>query len=221
MPTIPYVNSKGDRIPGVTTINGNLGWSTTPLMIWAWKQGYDQCKDKRPYKYNDVADKAAEAGTIAHALIEADIKGIFYDTSECDPELLSLAETAYLNFLQWKENYKFEAIETEPHLISEVYQFGGTPDMIARINGKPALFDWKSGSGIYEDYLIQISAYKVLWEENHPDILLDGGFHLLRIDKESATFTHKYWHNLDRAWEAFLHLLELHTLHKELKRLAK
>ena len=70
MPTADYKNAKGVRIPGNTTvINGNLGWSKNGLMYWAWEQGRNG-KDFRQSR-----DDAADAGTLAHALIEADIKG--------------------------------------------------------------------------------------------------------------------------------------------------
>lgn len=221
MPTVPYYNSKGERVPGVTTVKGNLGWSNRALNYWSWQQGYDQCKAGKPFQYGDTLEKAAEAGTIAHAMIEADIKGEVFDSDGYDAELVSLAETAFLNFLQWKENYKFVPVETEPHLVSENYQFGGTPDMIAEINGVLCLFDWKTSGGLYEDYLIQLAAYGQLWNENHPDNPIIGGYHILRVDKETATFTHKYIYNLDSAWRVFLQLLELHNAHKVLKKLVK
>jgi len=216
MPTIPYKNSKGERLPGVTTILGDLGWNKRQLMHWAWKEG---CEGR---DYKDTSTKAADAGTIAHALIEANIKGILYPVEEYDKPLVEKAETAFLNFLQWKDNVKFEVIDTEPHLISEVFRFGGTPDCIARINGKIALFDWKSGNAIYEDMIIQLGAYRMLWNENYPGSYIEDGVHILRIDKDYASFTHKYLglSELDMAWEAFLSLLKIHSLHKELKRLS-
>jgi len=216
MPTMKYQNSKGERLSGVTTIiNSNLGWSKQQLMWWSWQQG------KAGKDYKETVKIDAAAGTLTHALIEADIKGLpSIDTKEMDKECVAKAETAYLNFLEWKAMVKFEVVATEPHLVSEVHQFGGTPDCLAKVNGKLVLFDWKSGGGVYEDMLIQLSAYKVLWEENYPSQPLTG-FHLLRIDKETANFVHHYWGDLSRAWDVFLNLLAIHTAHKILKKLAK
>jgi hypothetical protein len=221
MPTIPYYNSKGERLPGVTTVKGNIGWSTDALVWWAWKEGFAQCQRGDHLKPKDTVEKAADIGTIAHYMIECDIKGLTPDLSSYSKESVDKAETAYLNFLQWKQNMNFKPIVVEPHFISEVYQFGGTPDLVAEINGKPSLFDWKSGSGLYADTLIQLAAYRVLWEENNPDILLAGGFHLVRIDRDTASFTYKYWHDLSEAWETFLLCLELHKKHKILSKLIK
>jgi len=43
----------------------------------------------------------------------------------------------------------------------------GLVDCIAMINDQLALFDWKTGNGVYDDHKIQLAAYKSLWEENH------------------------------------------------------
>ena len=216
MPTIDYRNSKGERVSGVTTIiSSNLGWNKQPLMYWAWQQG----KDGKAFR--ETSQAAADAGTIAHYLIECDIRGVPSETATFDKAPLGKAETAYINFLEWKESMQFRVVAVEPHLVSERYQYGLTPDCVAEIKGKLALFDWKSGAGVYEDMLIQLVSYRQGWEENYPDQLLVGGFHLLRIDKETAHFSYFWWDVLPGAWESFLCLLQLHNAHKELKRLSK
>lgn len=228
MPTIDYKNAKGEKVSGVTTIiGGNLGWKGEGLNHWNYYRGYDdgyQDRDEgklKEYHYKRDIEKAADAGTIAHYLVECDIKGIKPDTSTFDKELLDKAETAFLNFLHWEQMVSFEPIAVEPHLVSEQYQYGLTPDLIARIQGKLALPDWKTGNAVYEDHLIQLAAYKHGWEETHPDQLITGGFHLIRFDKETAAFTYHYWDNLDDAWICFLSLLQLHNAHKQLKKLAR
>jgi hypothetical protein len=200
-------------VPGVTTIIGNnLGWNKNQLMHWAWNEG----KEGRNYK--DTSQKAADAGTIAHYLIECDIKNKKPDVAMwLDRDLLNQAETCYLNFLEWKEMVRFELIESEIHLVSETHKYGGTIDCYAYVNGQPCIVDFKTSNGLYPDYLIQLSAYKKLLEENVTKLI--GGLHLLRIDKETASFHHHFWQDLPEAWEAFLNLLNLHNLQKKLKKL--
>jgi len=114
---------------------------------------------------------------------------------------------------------QLEIVETEPTLVSED-GFGGTPDVIGYVGGDGlSIIDFKTGggSGVYPEYKIQIAAYKVLWEQNRPEQPITGGFHLLKIAKEDASFSHHHWGNLDNAWKAFTHLLELHKLKKLLK----
>src|SRR4030042_357480 len=106
MPTIPYKNAKGERIPGVTTIiSENCGWAKRGLMYWAWDCGM------HGLDYKQQAEKAGNAGTIAHYLVECDLKNIKPDTSKEDPELVKKSETSFLNYLEWKDNMKFEIVE--------------------------------------------------------------------------------------------------------------
>ena len=92
------------------------------------------------------------------------------------------------------------------------------------VNGKLSLGDWKTSNGVYPDHLIQLAAYKNLWEENFPNRPVEGGFHLLRFAKphhpdDPVHFAHHYWADLSMAWDAFVHMRELYDLSKRLKRL--
>lgn len=170
-------------------------------------------------KHREVSQKAADAGTIAHAMIDADLKGKEFDASKHPSELLSLAETSYLNFLEWKKGSDLQIVGSEIPLISERYRFGGTIDCPAFIRGKMTILDWKTSNGVYEDYLIQIAAYGELWKENKPDQPLQGGFDLLRIAKETGAFHHHHWDSLPGCFDAFLHLRDLYDLKQQLKKL--
>lgn len=214
MPTIPYKNAKGQRISGVTTIIGqNLGWNKQQLMWWANQMGQEG------KSHRDVAGEAADAGTIGHYLIDCHIHKVEPDTSNYQPKLLDLAETCLLNYLEWEKMVNLEVVETEINLVSEVFQFGGTPDIIGRLTGKLAVIDLKTSNGTYPDMLLQLAAYKVLWEGNKPDMPLTGGFHLLRVGKEDASFHHHHWDKLPEPLKAFLYCLELHKSQKIIKKL--
>lgn len=213
MPTQDYRLKDGSRVPGVTTVIGQLGWSKGALMYWAWDQG------RTGKDFRETRDVAADAGTIAHAMIEADLKGKEIDTTKYPAELLSKAETGYLNFLEWKKGADLKVVASEVPLISERYRFGGTIDCPAFIRGRLTIVDWKTSNAVYEDYLIQIAAYGALWEENNPDQLLTGGFDLLRISKESGGFAHHHWDSLPGCFDAFLHLRDLYDLKAKLKKL--
>ena len=77
MPTIDYRLKDGSRISGTTTIiSQNLGWNKQALMYWANQEGLSG------RNHRDTAQRAADAGTIGHYLIDCDIKGIQPDTSK-------------------------------------------------------------------------------------------------------------------------------------------
>ena len=67
MPTFDYKDSKGTRLPGTTTIINRFKESGG-LIHWAWTVGRDGGD------YRKARDKAADAGTIAHDMIEQFIR---------------------------------------------------------------------------------------------------------------------------------------------------
>ena len=215
MAAIKYINAKGERVPGVTTvIGGSLGWNKSALLHWANKCGQDG-----HYHY-DVSQKAADAGTIAHRMVECFIHGKDVPTKEestWDDDAKQKGEQALLNFIQWSESVKFEVLETELSLVSKTLDYGGTIDCVARVNGKKVLFDWKSGSGTYPDHIIQVEAYRHLYDEHFPNSPIEDGIYILRIDKESVAFDWSYRFAVPEAWRAFQLLLELHQLKAKVK----
>ncbi len=213
MPTQIYKTADGKRVPGTTTIiSGNLGWNKQPLMYWAWSEGIEG------RNYRETSQEAAGIGTVAHAMIEADLKGKKYDSSTIPADMLSKAENAYLAWLEWKDVVGFELLGSELSLVSEKYRYGGCID-IAAIKKVPCIVDLKTSGGVYADHLIQISAYGQLYNEHHPAALIQG-YYLLRLGKEDASFHYHYWPALPEAWEAFKCLLTLHGLKKLLDKSA-
>lgn len=203
-----YFLKDGTKVPGVTTILSRFK-SSGGLIHWAWNLGM------QGLDYRDVRDSAASSGTLAHALVDADIHGLPCDTSAYPDEIRSKAEAAYGSYLEWKRQTNLKPVATEMQLVSEKYKYGGTPDAILA-QDKLSLGDWKTGN-VYPEMLIQLAAYKNLWEENFPDKPIVGGFHLLRFSKEHGDFTHHYWSELDLAWRAFVLMRELYDIDLQLK----
>jgi len=105
--------------------------------------------------------------------------------------------------------------------VSETHRFGGTLDLILRTPQGLAVGDFKTSNAVYSDYLIQLGAYALLWEENRPDDPLTGGYHLMRFAKEHGDFTHRFWPNLDEAKEQFLLFRKAYDIDKQLVKRAK
>jgi hypothetical protein len=208
-----YLSASGKRLPGVTTvISKNLGWNKQALISWA-----NQCglSGKR---HRDVSAAEAKAGLLCHAMIDAHIKGESFNALGYDGAVLEKAQSGFNNFLSWAAEVDLTPVATETPLISEKHQYGGKPDCIGAVNSELALVDWKTSDGVFPDMLLQLAAYGTLWGENYPDYPLTGGYHLLSVGKESASFAHHHWDALPEAMEAFLHLLALHELEPEIKK---
>ena len=216
-PKAGYHLADGTRVPGTTTIIGRFK-DSAGLMHWAFKQG--KLGKERLY---EEAEKAADIGTLAHAMVELHIKGDdpHVALAEADGDMRGKAQSAFKAYLAWEGMTKLRVIEQEMQLVSEKYRYGGTPDAIWLINNELCLLDWKTSNSVYGDYLVQLAAYRNLWEEHNPDRPLTGGFHLLRFAKEYADFAHHYYPNLDSAWRAFTLMRELYEIDRELKQRTK
>jgi hypothetical protein len=224
-PTQGYYNAKGDKVPGTTTIIGRFKESGG-LIQWAYKSGREherlvaQGKDAPRHLY-DVVQAAADAGTIAHDMIEAHILGTAYAPPANTPtDVLGRAGNAPAQFLEWYEQTGLTITATERAYVSEALQFGGTVDAIGRDGkGRIVLVDWKTSNAVYSDMLIQLAAYALLLEECDPEATPQG-FHLLRVSKDSADFAHHYYGELEDAKEQFKLLRRAYDIDKRLAKRA-
>jgi Fe-S cluster biosynthesis and repair protein YggX len=213
----------GQKVPGVTTIAGRFKDSGA-LLWWAFDQG--KCAERGEISsLYDKRDKAADAGTLAHMMVENYINdknvlpSLDQYPSEISNEIFEQAKQGFKNYKHWSENNKMIIVEQELELLSEKYMFGGCPDAIAYDSeNRLCLLDWKTSNGVYPDYIIQLAAYRHLWDVNHPESPINGGFHLCRFSKENADFTHHYWSELDDAWEQFKLFRKAYDLDKKLKK---
>lgn len=212
-----YHLADGTRVPSVSTIIGRFKDSGA-LMKWAHAQGI---AGKPLY---EEAQKAAEVGTVVHAMVEASIKCEYplfvLEQSDLTDEQRQKAMSAFDAYKAWASNYQMRVIEQECQMVSEEHRFGGCPDIIATIGNELALIDIKTSNAIYADYLVQVAAYGLLWEECRPGQKITGGFHILRFSKENADFVHAHFPKLDEAREQFLLFLKCYQIDKVLKKRA-
>ncbi len=139
--------------------------------------------------------------------------------NEISDETFNQAKQGFENYLHWAENNKMIIVKQEFEYVSEKYAFGGCPDAVGHdAQGKLCLVDWKTSNGVYADYIIQLAAYRHLWEVNNPNDIITGGFHLCRFSKEHADFTHHYWSELDAAWDQFKLFRKAYDIDKKLNK---
>lgn len=209
-----YFTKDGKRVPSVTTIIGKFK-DAGGLMHWAWDLG------RQGKYYRDERDKAANSGTIAHLLVEQWIHKQDPTVEGTHPaDVESRAWKAFEAFKQWAQQTKLSVTETEIGLVSEKHRFGGTLDAML-VNGKRSLGDWKTSNAVYGEYLYQLAAYGLLWEENFPDKPIQGGYHLLRFSKDYPDFCHHFFDELESAKRGFILMRELYDIKEVLDRRVK
>jgi hypothetical protein len=229
-----YRTADGVKIPSVTTILGRFKESGA-LTAWAYKQGrlHENLAMRNlpaPAHLYDVVGKAAEAGTIAHDMIEQNLLHgkLFLEGEQlpdcaviADEDVIKKARNSFAQFLKWNAQTKIRVVQTEKSLVSEKHRYGGTWDGIGRdVDDKLVLIDWKTSNGVYGDYLYQLAAYAILIEECMPELGPVTGFHLLRVAKEHADFAHHYYGELESEKRGFILMRELYAIDEIVKKRA-
>ena len=216
-----------ERLPGTTTVIGRFK-DSGGLLHWAFKQGQSGAS----HLYEE-SSKACDIGTAAHSMIESHVNG---DDPFLADDLISLPEdqqeksiNAFEQYMKWESQTGLKMISKyqEIQLVSPEYKFGGTPDAVAEIDGEIVLLDWKTSNGVYQDYIIQLAAYRHLINEG---VRMDTGkpldfnvaneAHLLRFAKEYPDFGHHYFGDLEMAWEQFKLFRQAYENDKVLKKRA-
>jgi len=206
-----YRLKDGTIVPGVTTVTGSqLGWNKQVLINWANRMGL-QGIDSNKYK-----DDKAVIGTLGHSLATDSLLGIQTDTSDYSANQIEAAENSVLSFYEWAKGKEIRPILVEIPLVSEEYKFGGTPDIYGEINGTLELVDLKTGSGIYHEMIVQVSAYEKLLEEAGYRV---DAVRILNIPRtEDEAFMERGLGKQQRevAWEIFTNCLRNYQLKKKL-----
>jgi hypothetical protein len=242
MPTINYRKKDGTPVSGVTSIMGAvlnkpalLYWAYTQglenydritksvLSICGNTPGDSYASglakkiqgvmgDFQVGKLYDKRDKAAEAGTLGHAFVEHELKGLPEpDLTGLSKDIISRAEGCHLAFLEWRDRTKFKLIHSEIALVSEVHGFGGCLDIGGGVTDLE-LIDLKTGKGIYQNYYIQLGGYGILWDETHPDNPIRG-YNILNIHPDGS-FTHDRKQSIPEFKEIFLHTNKIYQIMK-------
>jgi hypothetical protein len=208
-----YHNAAGKRVPGVTTITGRFK-DSGGMIYKANEVGRDGLTLEEAWY------SSGEVGHAVHKMVEANIHGARFLPVVAE-EIREKAMAAYEAWQDWFAGTKLTVEATEIPLVSEEYQFGGTIDCLLRdSSGRLCIGDWKSSNALYGDYLLQIAAYGLLWDETQ-DEKITGGYHLVRFSKSEGDLEHRHFRNLDNALRMFLLLREAYELDKEVKRRAK
>ena len=204
----PYKDACGRRLPSVTTILGRFK-DSGGLLYWANQQGLEG------KTLDEARTEVTTPGSLGHLMVEAHIHGRNFQPDGHPRELIAKAEAAFGAYLAWEQMTAISFRHTEVALVSAAHRYGGTLDAIGLIGNSLVLLDWKCANAVYADYLYQLAAYKILWEENYPDHPITGGFHLCRFAKEQGDFSHHYFPALDYEAETFLSMRSLYERVKQ------
>lgn len=203
-PKAGYRLKDGTEVPGVTTIIKRY-MNQEALKIWAFNQG----KLGKPSLYA-VMEGEANVGTTVHDMADLALAGKLEDEiiefarkAHPDPIDFGRAQSGFRAYQQWAQAFRVRVIDRELSIVSEKHKVGMTLDRVVLVDNQLALLDFKTASGVYADHLIQLAAYRNLYEERFPERKLSGGCHLIRLPKDGSAFEHREFVDLRKAWQLF------------------
>lgn len=204
---VVYKTADGKRVPGATTITGLL--NKPHLIKWANNLGLEGIDSSK------YTDEAAAVGTLAHQMVQDHLQRKPTVTTSYSQLQIDLASNSFLSYLKWEEGHKVEPIICEVPLVSEKRKYGGTVDCYCILDGVPTIVDFKTGKAVYDEYFVQVAAYKeLLIEHGHPveqiKILRIGRDETEGFEERTVTDSRDYF-------SIFENLLDIYYLKKKLK----
>lgn len=150
---------------------------------------------KRAHK--EILVDAGDVGTAAHNWIEDSIRwaiaknnGVVTELTKAEPSdarAINCGNAA----LDWMKEHNVRWLKTEHKIYSKKWEYAGTMDGLAEVNGVLSVVDWKTSNHLRTDYLLQTAAYwHAHFEEFYEDDISDRW--ILRLGKEEGDF--EPWH---------------------------
>jgi len=133
-------------------------------------------KDKAHIKQ---MEKAAAIGSNVHEVIEWHLRRELGQKVLRCPELLPEAVPCFSAYQAWALEHELRPLLIEQTVWSKAGRYAGTMDVLAEatMDGKrvTVVLDWKTSSGIWKEYRLQIAAYaKAIHEMGHTKELPGG-----------------------------------------------
>jgi hypothetical protein len=109
----------------------------------------------------NVLTQAQERGSDVHDM------ALYLIQNRLDESTIDEVYLGYLNAIKaFLRDYNIKIIETEKIVYSKTWDFVGKLDFLFQYNDELILIDWKTSTVISKSTDIQLSAYKIAWEEN-------------------------------------------------------
>lgn len=167
----------GEPVPSVTTILGRL--AKPALIQWAADMAVQHiqmraldlqtgtivlsalCEEAR--KAHAVKrDAAGDVGTIVHEYAAGQLrKDDKVIPLPPDPQVLKAADA----LKAWLSEHEVVPLAIERRVLSKHYLYAGTTDFFGHVDGKLSVLDFKTGSGIYDEFWLQTAGYEIALRE--------------------------------------------------------
>jgi len=114
--------------------------------------------------------KAQEIGSQVHAMIEWNLKTQLCYKAGPSPVISDKAQWALMAWEDWRKKVDLKPIFVEQTVWSSEWGYAGTLDLLAEVDGKVSVVDWKTGKRVYPEAFLQNAAYRhAIREMKHAD----------------------------------------------------
>ncbi len=157
-------------LPRVTSITGIIA-KPALLRYYARQKNYTSAQE--------ALNHAANWGSLTHETVEKLFRG---EDCSIEPKISPSIEA----FCQWKEKNVVRVpdkalIEKQVQDLESCY--AGTMDALVEINGILGVLDIKTGTGIWDEYSLQLAAYMHAYNKNAPEKQKAKTRWILRLDQ--------------------------------------
>lgn len=114
---------------------------------------------KQEFEHERIANEAADVGKQVHALIEHAIKQQLGQPCEI-PVAGDEALFTFAGWAEWAKRVNLEPLMAEGRIHHSTLDYCGTFDLLALVDGRPGILDWKPGAAIYPERRLQSAAYR-------------------------------------------------------------
>lgn len=174
--------------------------SSAPIELTkAWITSVLSEASKRPQR---ITEEAADLGTQAHAMIDLIVRG------EEPVEVPEAIQAPVNAFREWWKSSGIRIVLGDTKVASRKFGYGGSLDALGWRDGKFLILDWKTSSGLYNEYALQVAAYAQAFSETYGCICEEAI--VVRFGKKwPIEFEKKQVADLQLSFRAFLAAKEL------------
>lgn len=122
-----------------------------------------------------VSDEALDVGTLVHARIEAELRrelGEDVGLPEIPEDQVVLgrkvphpSRVAYEAYQKWRAKNEVRPSKLELRVYSRKHMYAGTADFLGYVADVLTIADWKTSKAVYDEYRLQIAAYREAYLE--------------------------------------------------------
>lgn len=231
----------GVRVPSTTTITGVLDkpalifWALNEAVKWLehqWLEGkkytqkqIDYLLKESKFAHKKTSKTATDIGSEAHLWAEEFLQYRLdndHDESYIPPMPEDERVLSSVNaFLEWYRAHDVRVLGVEQKVYSKTHNYSGTFDLLAVIDGRLTIADWKSSKSIYPEYYLQGAGYVLAYEEEQayigektgtqPEFREIEDVAVIRIPKDGSDFEVKTITDLEPHKKAFLACREIYN----------